>query len=214
MQRRTFTSWAAASGLAWGVSPVAQAQSAPVEGTHYVRLAQPAPVAAPSGKIEVVEFFWYGCPHCNELEPTLEDWVKKLPADVAFRRVPVGFAAIHESHQRLFYGLEAMGKLESVHRRIFAAIHAQRQRLDTEATQVAFLNANGVDGAQWAKLSKEFHVATKSAQAKKLAEAYKIDGVPAIGVHGRFYTAGSLAGDNRRALAVADFLLDRVRKGA
>ncbi len=213
MNRREFSILAAAgTGLTVLPTAGAWAQGLPVEGTHYVKLAQPAPVSAPSGKIEVVEFFWYGCPHCNELEPALEDWVKRLPADVAFRRVPVGFAAVHESHQRLFYGLEAMGKLEQMHKRIFAAIHVQHQRLDKEADQIAFLNANGVDGAAWAKLSKEFHVATKSMQAKKLSEAYKIDGVPAIGVHGRFYTAGSLAGDNRRALAVADYLIQRAKK--
>jgi thiol:disulfide interchange protein DsbA len=214
MNRRDFSSTLAAAGLGWSIAGPVAAQGAPVEGTHYVRLTKTAQVAAPNGKIEVVEFFWYGCPHCYELEPTLEEWIKKLPADVAFRRVPVGFAATHEAHQRLFFGLEAMGKLEMMHKRIFAAIHLQRQRLDKEADQVAFLNANGVDGAQFAKLTKEFFVATKCAQAKALSEAYKIDGVPAIGVHGRFYTAGSLAGDNKRALAVADFLIDRVRKGA
>jgi protein dithiol oxidoreductase (disulfide-forming) len=214
MQRREFTTTLAATSLGLGLAAPAHAQGGPVEGTHYVRLAQPAPVSAPTGKIEVVEFFWYGCPHCNDLEPALEEWVKKLPADVAFRRVPVGFAATHEAHQKLFYALEAMGKLELMHKRIFAAMHLQRQRLDKEADQIAFLNANGVDGAAFAKMTKEFHVATKSQQAKKLSEAYKIDGVPAIGVHGRFYTAGSLAGDNRRALAVADFLIQRVRKGA
>ncbi|MBL8331015.1 MAG: thiol:disulfide interchange protein DsbA/DsbL [Rubrivivax sp.] len=212
MNRRDFSMAVAGTGLA-GALPAAQAQAAFVEGTHFVRLQQPAPVSAPAGKIEVVEFFWYGCPHCNELEPALEDWIKRLPADVAFRRVPVGFAAIHEAHQRLFYGLEAMGKLDQMHKRIFAAMHVQRQRLDKEADTVAFLNANGVDGAQWAKVAKEFHVVTKCLQAKKLSEAYKIDGVPAIGVHGRFYTAGSLAGDNRRALAVADFLIQRVKRG-
>jgi len=213
MNRREFSATLTGAGLGFALHQRALAQGGPVEGTHYVRLSQPAPVAAPAGKIEVVEFFWYGCPHCNDLEPALEAWVKQLPADVAFRRVPVGFSAVHESHQRLFYGLEAMGKLELMHRRIFAAIHQQRQRLDREADQVAFLNANGVDGAQFVKLTKEFHVATKSQQAKKLSEAYKIDGVPAIGVHGRYYTAGSLAGDNVRALAVADFLIQRIRKG-
>jgi len=213
MKRRDFSTTLAAAGLGWTLNGPAAAQGGPVEGKQYVKLAQPATVSVPAGKIEVVEFFWYGCPHCNELEPALDEWVKKLPADVAFRRVPVGFAAVHESHQKLFYALEAMGKLEQMHKRIFAAIHLQRQRLDNEADQVAFVTANGLDGAQFAKLTKEFHVATKSQQAKKLSEAYKIDGVPAIGVQGRYYTAGSLAGDNRRALAVADFLIDRVRKG-
>ena len=214
MNRRDFSTTIAAAGLGLAAAGPAAAQGGPIEGTHYVRLAQPAPVSAPTGKIDVVEFIWYGCPHCNDLEPALEAWVAKLPPDVAFRRVPVGFAAIHESHQRLFYGLEAMGKLEMMHKRIFAAMHLQRQRLDKEADQVAFLNANGVDGAAFSKMIREFHVATKVQQAKKLSEAYRIDGVPAIGVQGRFYTAGSLAGDNRRALAVADFLIQRVRKGA
>lgn len=216
ISRRHFTVSAAASGAmggaAWGLSTAAQAQGGPVEGTHYVRLSQPAPVAAPAGKIEVVEFFSYGCPHCFALEPLLEEWLKKLPADVAFRRMPVGFNASFTAYQTLYFGLEAMGKVEQVHKRIFTAIHVQKARLDRESDQIAFLNANGIDGAQWAKLSKEFHVSTKAKQAAKLVETYKIDGVPAMGVHGRFYTAGSLAGDHARALAVADFLIQRVRK--
>lgn len=220
MNRRNFSqsvtagaaAWVAVLGGAAGV-PHALAQGGPVEGVHYVKLSQPAPVSAPTGKIEVVEFFWYGCPHCNALEPALEAWIKRLPADVAFRRVPVAFSATHESHQKLFYGLEAMGQLEAMHRRIFAAIHTQQQRLDREADQLAFLKAQGVDEAKFLEMTKSFSVQTKMRQAKQLSSAYKIDGVPAFGVAGRFYTAGSLAGDNQRALAVADFLIDRARKG-
>jgi thiol:disulfide interchange protein DsbA len=215
ISRRHFTVSAAASGVvgaaALGLSTAAQAQGGPVEGTHYVRLGQPAPVAAPAGKIEVVEFFSYGCPHCFSLEPLLEEWIKKLPTDVVFRRMPVGFNASFTAYQTLYFGLEAMGKVEQVHKRIFTAIHVQKARLDREPDQIAYLNANGIDGAQWAKLSKEFHVSTKAKQAAKLVETYKIDGVPALGVHGRFYTAGSLAGDHARSLAVADFLIQRVR---
>jgi thiol:disulfide interchange protein DsbA len=170
-------------------------------------------VAVPAGKVEVVEFFWYGCPHCNALEPALEAWIKKLPADVVFRRVPVAFGAVHEAHQRLFYTLEAMGRLGAMHPKIFAAIHTQRQRLEKEAEQVAFLKGAGVDTAKYAEVSKSFSVQTKMRQAKQLAEAYDIDGVPTIGVHGRFVTSGSLAGDNLRALAVAEVLIARARKG-
>lgn len=212
MKRREFSGLLAAAGIGAAAGPL-QAQGGPIEGTHYVRLAKPAPVSVPAGKIEVVEFFWYGCPHCNALEPALEAWIKRLPADVVFRRVPVAFGAVHESHQRLFYTLEAMGQLAAVHPKIFAAIHAQRQRLDREADQIAFLKAQGVDTARFAELSKSFSVQTKMRQAKQLTDAYDIDGVPALGVHGRFYTAGSLAGDNVRALAVADMLIARARKG-
>lgn len=212
MKRREFSGLLAAAGIGAAAGPL-QAQGGPVEGTHYVRLAKPAPVSVPAGKIEVVEFFWYGCPHCNALEPALEAWIKRLPADVVFRRVPVAFGAVHESHQRLFFTLEAMGQLAAVHPKIFAAIHVQRQRLDREADQIAFLKAQGVDTARFAELAKSFSVQTKMRQAKQLTDAYDIDGVPAIGVHGRFYTAGSLAGDNLRALAVADVLIARARKG-
>lgn len=212
MNRRDFSQWMAALGGVTAVQGL-QAQGGPVEGVHYVKLSQPAPVSAPTGKIEVLEFFWYGCPHCNALEPALEAWIKRLPADVAFRRVPVAFSATHESHQRMYYALEAMGQLDAMHRRIFAAIHTQQQRLDREADQVAFLKAQGVDEAKFLEMTKSFSVQTKMRQAKQLSSAYKIDGVPAFGVAGRFYTAGSLAGDNQRALAVADFLIDRARKG-
>jgi thiol:disulfide interchange protein DsbA len=212
MKRREFsTLMAAGLGTAAAAS---RAQGGPVEGVHFIRLAKPAPVSTPAGKIEVVEFFWYGCPHCNALEPALEAWVRKLPADVVFRRVPVAFGAVHEAHQRLFYTLEALGQLAAVHPKVFAAIHTQRQRLEKEAEQIVFLKGVGVDTSRYAELSKSFSVQTKMRQAKQLADAYDIDGVPTLGVHGRFHTSGSLAGDNMRALAVAEALIARVRNGA
>jgi thiol:disulfide interchange protein DsbA len=191
----------------------AAAQGQPQEGRHFVRLGQPVASGAPAGKIDLVEFFWYGCPHCNALEPALEEWVKRLPADVAFRRVPVGFTATHETHQRLFYALEAAGALATMHPRVFAAIHNGRQRLDKAEDQVAFAKANGLDADRFAELLKSFTVQTRARQAKQLAEAYRIDGVPAIGVQGRFYTSGSLAGGGGNVLAVADFLIQRARRG-
>ena len=213
MQRRDFSSRLAATAALLAAGPALAQGAQPVEGRHFVRVSPAAPVGAPAGKIDVVEFFWYGCPHCNTLEPTLEAWVKRLPADVAFRRVPVAFSAVHQAHQRLFYTLEAMGQLEAVHRRVFAAIHQQMQRLEREADQIAFLRAQGVDTTRFAEIAGSFSVQTKMRQAGQLANAYKIDGVPTIGVHGRFYTAGSLTGSNESALAVADFLINRVRAG-
>lgn len=211
MKRRQFTAQVAAGfGLGW--TGWAQAQGALVEGTHYVRLN--APVAVPAGgKIDVVEFFWYGCPHCNAFEPMLDAWAKKLPADVAFRRVPVAFTALHETHSKVFYALEQIGQLDAMHRKVFAAIHQQRMRLDKESDIADFMEKNGVDRAKFVDAFKSFGVATKVTQGKKLSEGYKIDGVPAIGIHGRFYTSGSLAGGNERALAVTDQLIQRVRKG-
>jgi thiol:disulfide interchange protein DsbA len=213
MDRRHFSICLASGATLLGTSRAWAQAAAPVEGRHFVRVNPAAPVAAPAGKIDVVEFFWYGCPHCHALEPALEAWVRRLPPDVAFRRIPVAFSAVHESHQRLFYTLEAMGQLEAMHRRVFLAIHQQMQRLEREADQLAFLKAQGVDTARFAEFSRSFSVQTKMRQARQLADAYKIDGVPTIGVQGRFYTAGSLAGSNEAALAVADFLIKRVRSG-
>ena len=216
MKRRTFSTALLTAGttLAAGAQAQATAPGGPVEGTHYVRLSQPLPPTA-GGKIEVVEFFWYGCPHCNEFEPALEAWQKQLPADVAFRRVPVMFREEpYTTHQRVFYALEALGLLGSMHRKVFYAIHIERQRLDRLPEIVAFMAKNGVDGAKFTDAFNSFSTQTKARQAAQLSAQYKIDGVPALGVQGRFYTSGSLAGSNERMLAVANFLTERVRKNS
>ena len=216
MQRRDFSLQLAGAGLGLVMTGLAHAQVAPKEGTHYVKLSTPAPVTLPSPdkKIEVVEFFWYGCPHCYAFEPTLEVWVKKLPADVSFRQVPVGFMAPHQLHQKLFYALEEMGQLPAMHRKVFNAIHQQNKRLGSESEIIAFANASGVDGAKLAEAMKSFSVSTKANRAKQLADAYKIDGVPALGINGRFYTSATLAGSHERAVAVADFLIQLSRTKA
>ena len=212
MHRREFsTALLGASALAVGLP--AAAQGGPVEGTHYVRLGQPLAVTAPAGKVEVVEFFWYGCPHCNVFEPMLEAWAKKLPADVSFRRVPVAFRdEPFGTHQRIYYALETLNQVEAMHRKVFYAIHNDRQKLDKPAEIAAFMTKNGLDGAKFVEVMNSFSVQTKARQAKQLAEAYKIDGVPALGVQGRFYTSGSLAGSPEQSLRVTDFLIERSRK--
>ncbi len=215
MQRRDFSKHIAATGLGLGLAwqGSAHAQGAPREGTHYVKLSSPAPVSVPAGKaVEVVEFFWYGCPHCYAFEPTLEAWVKKLPADVAFRQVPVGFMAPHQHHQRLFYALEEMGAMATMHRKVFNAIHQQGKRLNNDSEIAQLAKDSGVDGDKLVQTMKGFSVSTKATRAKQLADAYKIDGVPALGIHGRFYTAASLAGSHERAVAVADYLIQLARK--
>jgi protein dithiol oxidoreductase (disulfide-forming) len=211
MNRRDLLTRSTAATAALLAAAGARAQGAPVEGKDFVRLGTPAPVAAPAGKIEVVEFFSYGCPHCYSFEPLLEPWIKKLPADVAFRRVPAAFNASWEGLAKIFYAFEATGQVDAMHKRVFAAIHVQRQRLDKEADIAAFVKGAGGDDAKFMEAYKSFGVATKLRQGKQLAEAYKIDGVPTLGIHGRFFTSGSLAGTHERALAVADQLIKRAK---
>jgi len=218
MKRREFSASLLATGFAssaLGLAGSASAQGGPpVEGQQYVKLGQPLPVPA-GGKIEVLEFFWYACPHCNAFEPSLEAWAKNVPADVAFRRVPVAFRPEpFVAHQQIYYALEQLGVLPAMHRKVFAAIHVEQQRLDKLPDIAAFMGKNGVDAAKFTEAFNSFGVQTKARQAKQLSEAYRIDGVPALGIQGRFYTSVSLAGGPERALAVTDYLVDRVRKKA
>ena len=221
LTRRDFSSRLLGAGLG-GVLPAAaaQAQGGPVEGVHYVRLAQPVPTAV-AGKIEVIEFFWYECPHCNAFEPALDAWSKRLPDDVAFRRVPVWFREEpFSAQQRVFYAIETLGLVPTLHRKVFAAIHNDHFRLRTPEDIAAFALKNGVDPMQFMAAYNSFAVQTKAQQARQTASAYKIDSVPAMGVHGRYYTNGVLAnaatpgGSNDRMLGVVDALIVKARQGA
>ncbi|HET9644535.1 MAG TPA: thiol:disulfide interchange protein DsbA/DsbL [Burkholderiaceae bacterium] len=213
MKRREFSVQLAVAALLPLVTRQANAQGAPVEGQNYIRLAQPVATSVPPGKVDVIEFFWYGCPHCNALEPVLEAWLKHLPPQIAFRRVHVGFTALHETHQKIFYTLEAMNLVEQLHRKVFAAIHVQHRRLDKESDIAAFATENGVDANKFMEVYKSFAVQTKARQAKQLTDAYKIDGVPALGVQGRYYTSVGLAGSQQNTLAVVEYLTKKVQAG-
>ena len=216
IERRQFSAALLGAGLgagALGLGVPAAAQGGPVEGTHFVRLSQPLPAPA-GGKIEVVEFFSYACPHCSAFEPTLEVWIKKLPPDVAFRRAPVPFLQNAENFQKLYFALETMGQIDAMQRKVFYTLHVERARLDKPADMAALVAKQGIDAAKFLDVFNSFSVQTRARQASQLSEAYKIDGVPAIGVHGRYYTSVSLTGSADRALSVTDFLVERIRKGA
>jgi len=218
LTRRDFSRCLLGAGLG-STLPAAQAQTGFTEGTNYVRLADPGPAGA-GGKIEVIEFFWYECPHCNAFEPALEAWAKRQPDDVAFRRVPVWFREEpFSAQQRLFYALESMGLLPTLHRKVFDAVHGERIRMRTPEDLAAFATRNGVDPMQFIAAYNSFAVQAKSQQARQTASAYKIDAVPAMGVHGRYYTNGILAnaatpgGSNDHMLPVVDALIAKSRQG-
>ena len=218
MQRREFSIatasvTAAASLGALSTPALAQAPAAPRAGTDFLVLDKPAPVEAPAGKIEVVEFFWYSCPHCNRFEPALEEWIKKAPKDVVVRRVPVSFRPDFEPQQRLYYVLEAMNKVDELHKKVFLAIHGEKQMLNTAELIAAWAEKQGLNKAKFLEMYNSFGIATKARKATQLQDAYKVDGVPALGVAGRFYTSGELAKNMDRALQVTDYLVVLARKG-
>ena len=215
MQRREFSQAALAAASAGTLAALplgVQAQGKPpAEGKDYLLLSKPAPSEAPAGQIEVVEFFWYSCPHCNEFEPQLEAWAAKAPKDVSLRRVPVSFRPDFEPQQRLYYVLEALGKVAALHKKVFYAIHVEKQTLNTADLVTAWAQKQGIDKAKFTELYNSFPVNMKARKATQLQEAFMVDGVPALGVDGRYYTSGSLAGNMARALTVTDHLLTLAR---
>lgn len=215
MNRREFSVGTACvlatAALGWPAAALAQAKK-PEEGTEYLTLKQRVNGEAPQGKIEVIEFFWYACPHCNAFEPRLETWIKAQPADVAIRRVPVAFRDDFVPQQRLFYTLEALGKLDELHGKVFQAIHSNRQPLNREEMIVEWAGQQGLDKAKFKELYNSFSVSSKARRATQLQDQFKVQGVPALGIAGRYYTDGTLAGNMDRALQVTDYLVAEARK--
>lgn len=208
MKRRDFSLALAAAGLATGS---AWAQNAFRAGKDYIALDKPVATEAGNGRIEVLEFFWYSCPHCNSFEPTFERWAKAVPKDVVVRRVPVAFRPDFEPQQRLYFSLEAMNLVETVHPKVFQAIHGDKLALNTEAAILGWIERQGVDKARFAETYKSFGVASKVRRAVQLQNEYRIEGVPSLGVAGRYYIDGSLAGSMDRALKVAEALIAQTR---
>ncbi|MBU3652884.1 MAG: thiol:disulfide interchange protein DsbA/DsbL [Limnohabitans sp.] len=192
---------------AWAQSPAFQ------EGIEYVTLDKRVPTEASKGKIEVIEFFWYSCPHCNAFEPRFAEWIRKAPKDIEVKRVPVRFRDDFEPQQRMYYLLEALDKVDALHVKLFHAIHVDRQNLSSAQALAQWAEKQGIPAAKFQEVYNAFGVVSKARRATQLQESFKVQGVPALGVAGRFYTDGSLAGGMERALQVVDHLIGEVRKG-
>lgn len=215
MHRREFSfsavSIAAASTLGMAALPALAQRQAPKD-TEFLTLDAQAPLAAPAGQIEVVEFFWYSCPHCNVFEPMFDAWTKKAPKDLFVRRIPVGFRPDFEPQQRLYFVLEALGKVEALHKQVFHAIHAEKQPLNTFEQISAWADKQGIAKARFKELFTSTAVSSQVRKATALQDAYAVDGVPALGIHGRYFTSATQAGNMQRALQVADALIAQSRR--
>jgi thiol:disulfide interchange protein DsbA len=214
MKRREFTaaSGATLGAAALGLPGVALAQFKPEAGKQYQVLGKRVPSDAPPGKIEVVEFFWYSCPHCNAFEPRLEAWVKKLPPDVYFHRIPVAFRDDFVPQQRLYYTLETLGKVDEFQAKVFDEIHNKRQPTNREDLILAWAEKNGFDRTKFQEIYNSFTVQAKARRAKQLQDLYEVQGVPSLGVAGRYITDGDLAGSMDRCLQVVEYLVGEARK--
>jgi protein dithiol oxidoreductase (disulfide-forming) len=200
--------------LALGLAPfgaLAQARQ-PARGVDYAELSPVQPVES-QGKIEVLEFFWYGCPHCYTLEPLLERWIPKLPADVQFRRVPAVLNPNWGAESQVFYTFEALGVLGRLHRPFFDALHRDRLKSREADAMSEWLQKNGVDVNKYEAAAKSFGVQSKVRRATQLSAAYRIDGTPALAVHGRYTVSAEQGRTQQGMLAVADYLIGVARKG-
>ena len=209
---RAFLKTAAAAALGLALAPTAvRAQGGPREGVEY-RVVQPTQPTDTGARLEVLEFFWYGCPHCSSLEPLIKEWQKKLPADVAFRKVHVALGPSWAPHQQLFYTLEAMGKNATLDEKVFAALHVDRLPLEKADRMAEFVARHGVDRKVFLDTFESFAVRTRMRKAAQQASAWGLDGVPALAVNGKYFTAPSMARGNAQVLQVVDFLLNVERK--
>ncbi|ARK48731.1 thiol:disulfide interchange protein DsbA [Burkholderia pseudomallei] len=194
------------------VAGFAQASpSAPVAGKNFEVMKSPQPVSAPAGKVEVIEFFWYGCPHCYEFEPTIEAWVKKQGDKIAFKRVPVAFRDDFVPHSKLFYALAALGVSEKVTPAVFNAIHKEKNYLLTPQAQADFLATQGVDKKKFLDAYNSFSVQGQVKQSAELLKNYNIDGVPTIVVQGKYKTGPAYTNSLEGTAQVLDFLVKQVQ---
>jgi thiol:disulfide interchange protein DsbA len=197
------------------LSPVASAQAQASrfqQGVNYKPLVPAQPTSVSPGQVEAVEIFWYGCPHCFALDPSVESWRKSGKAPyVQFVRVPAMWNDMLKTHARLFYTVEALGKLEELHPIIFREINANRNMLDSTDKIVAFLGQHGISADEYKKAANSFAVEAKLRRAEELNRRYRVQGVPMVVVNGKYTADVGSAGGNQQLLQLIDELAARER---
>jgi len=188
------------------------AQNRPIEdGFDFRTLPVAQPVEA-KGKIEVIEFFWYGCPHCHDFEPEFSAWAKRQGADVVVRKIPVAFRDDLLPHSQLFYALEALGRSD-LHPKVMDAIHVGKKKMLSDVEIADWLATQGVDRQKFLSAFKSFTVISKARGTSQIAQNYRIDGVPTVAIQGKYITSPSIAGGSKtRAIDVMDYLVNKARK--
>lgn len=204
--------------LAAGLSLCLTAQAQLTAGKDYVPVQPPQPTDS-GGKIEVLEFFWYGCPHCNNLQPSLQAWLKRKPADVELKHVPAVFQDSWLPLTRAYYTIEAMGLVGKLHQEMFATLHRQRVQLRDANAIFDWAAAKGVDRKKFADTYNSFGVNGRTQRSIELTRKFDIPGTPALVIDGKYLTAPSMTlkadrtVDYDRFFQVVDGLIAEARKG-
>jgi len=195
-----------------GFSNLALSQGRPIEEGFDYRVLPVAQVTESKGKIEVLEFFWYGCPHCHDFEPELSAWIAKQGQDVVVKKVPVAFRDELLPHSQLFYALDSLDK-NDLHAKVMVAMHVNKKKLLSEAEIADWVVTQGIDRQVFLKAFKSFTVISKARAANQIAQTYRIDGVPTVAVQGKYLTSPSIAGGSKaRSIQAMDFLVNMARK--
>jgi thiol:disulfide interchange protein DsbA len=184
---------------------------APKAGVDDTVLPQPQPVSVPAGKIEVIEFFWYGCPHCADFEPKLEAWAKTKGDDVVLRRIPVAFRPDFEPHSRLFHALDVLGVAEQLTPKVFNEIQVNKNYLLTPEAQAAFVAKNGVDPKKFLDAYNSFGVQSAVKRDATMLNDYHVDGTPTLVVQGKYATSPALTNSLDGAVKVVSWLDAQIR---
>ena len=179
---------------------------------QFVALPVAQPVDVKGRNIEVIEFFWYGCPHCYDFDPTLQAWLSKQGKDVVFKRVPIAFRDDFLPHSQIYYAFEAIGKKDTYTRKVMDAINVEHRQLLKDAVISEWVAKQGVDVNAFMTAYKSFSVLTKAKSANKIGESYRIDGVPTVAIDGKYLTSPSIAGSKDNAIEAMDFLVAKARR--
>jgi thiol:disulfide interchange protein DsbA len=175
------------------------------------RVIEPQPVET-GDKIEVIDFFWYGCPHCNALQPTLEDWIKRKPADVALRRIPVIFRDSWAPHARIYYALESLNEIERLHQKVYHSYHVEELYMSKPDVMEQWAVKNGIDRKKWLDAYFSPETDEKMARAARATKVYTLEGTPSMVVDGRYLTSGSMAPSLKGMMTVVDELIRLARQ--
>jgi thiol:disulfide interchange protein DsbA len=222
--RNTILAAVASTVVAAAPAAAATSLTAPTpwqEGVNYTRLVPAQPTAVPAGQVEVLEFFWYACPHCYAIDPLVESWKKTKPAYIRFSRVHVTWSEGHRSLARMYYTLESLGKLDQLHSEIFKEIHVNGNALvasdpndvaASERLQAAFVKKFGISEDDFKKAYHSFSVETALQRADQLVQRYRIDGVPTFVINGKFIADVRTAGSPERLISLVDDLAAQEHK--
>ncbi len=218
IRRRPALRCARAVGLVWwvlaGATALAAGDGFYVEGIQYERISPAVPTHVAPGKVEVVELFWYGCPHCFRFEPYIAKWLAHKPEAAEFVRIPATLNPGWVTHARIYYTLETLGELERLHMVFFQAIHDQNRRFRDLSSVARFFAQNGVDEKRFIDAYNSLAVQTKLGQAQRLTREYGARGVPTVVVNGKYRTTATLAGGYDEVLKVVDYLVAQEHKEA